>query len=76
MGPDAADLYYVAIASKGVMCHPEMMGANVAIAQHDSWGKDLYIIRQEFTSKNEFLIPGAEFIKIHADYPPGRTARL
>jgi|GEM_PF-1712305 hypothetical protein len=68
MGPGGTDLYYVAIGNKGIMCHPELLGANVAVAQHDSWGKDLYIIRQEFTSHNEFLIPGAEFIKIHADY--------
>ncbi len=68
MGPAAADLYYVALGSKKIMCRPDLVGANVAVAQHDSWGKDLYIIREEFTSKNEFLIPGAEFIKVHADY--------
>ncbi len=68
MAPTVADIFYVALGSKKIMCRPDLVGANVGIAQHDSWGNDLYIIREEFTSKNEFLIPGAEFIKIHADY--------
>ncbi|MBN2331888.1 MAG: MtrB/PioB family outer membrane beta-barrel protein [Deltaproteobacteria bacterium] len=66
MAPD--NMFYTALATKAIMCRPDLIGANVAVAQHDSWGEDLHIIREEFTSKNEFLIPGAEFIKIHADY--------
>ncbi|MBN2233116.1 MAG: MtrB/PioB family outer membrane beta-barrel protein [Deltaproteobacteria bacterium] len=66
MGP--ADPYYTALGSKAIMCAPTAVGANVAVYQHDSWGDDLYIKREEYKSHNEFLIPGAEFIKIHADY--------
>ncbi len=67
-GMDSTQVFYTALANKHIMCADSAMGANVAVAQHDSWGKDLYIKRDEFTSSNEFLIPGAEFIKIHADY--------
>lgn len=66
MAPD--NVFYTALGTKAILCKPDLVGANVGVAQHSSWGKDLYIIREEFTSKNEFLIPGAEFIKIHADY--------
>ncbi len=59
---------YVAAGTKAVMGKPTVMGANVAIARNSSWGEDLYVTREEFVSENEFLIPGAEFIKIHAKY--------
>ena len=62
------NVFYTALATKAIMCKPDLVGANVGVAQHSSWGEDLYIIREEFTSSNEFLIPGAEFIKIHADF--------
>jgi len=60
--------YYIAAADKGVLGKPQVMGPNVAVARNTSWGDDLYVVRDEFVSENEFLLPGAEFIKIHAKY--------
>ncbi len=60
--------YYMAANGKDVFAKPEIMGYNIAIARNTSWGDDLYVVRDEFISDNEFLLPGAEFIKIHAKY--------
>ncbi len=60
--------YYIAAASKAVFNKPQVMGPNIAVARNTSWGDDLYVVRDEFVSENEFLLPGAEFIKIHAKY--------
>ncbi|MCD6429736.1 MAG: MtrB/PioB family outer membrane beta-barrel protein [Deltaproteobacteria bacterium] len=60
--------YYMAVNGKGVFGKPTVMGYNIAVARNTSWGDDLYVTREEFVSDNEFLIPGAEFIKIHAKY--------
>ncbi len=60
--------YYIAASSKAVFNKPQVMGPNVAVARNTSWGDDLYVTREELVSENEFLLPGAEFIKIHAKY--------
>ncbi len=60
--------YYTAASSKAVLGKPTVMGPNVAVARNTSWGDDLYVVREELVSENEFLLPGAEFIKIHAKY--------
>lgn len=59
---------YVAAGTKAVFGAPTAMGANVAVVKNDTWGDDLYVTRSEFVTDNEFIIPGAEFIKIHAKY--------
>jgi hypothetical protein len=60
--------YYMAANGKNVFGKPGVMGYNIAVARNTSWGDDLYVVREELSSKNEFLLPGAEFIKIHARY--------
>ncbi len=60
--------YYMAVNGKGVFGKPTVMGYNIAVARNTSWSDDLYVVRDEFVSENEFLLPGAEFIKIHAKY--------
>lgn len=64
----ASNPYYMAINPKGVMCAPNAVSYNIAVARNTSWGDDLYVTREELVSDNEFIIPGAEFIKIHAKY--------
>ncbi len=59
---------YLAAGTKAVFGAPTKMGANVAVVRNTSWGDDMYVTREELVSDNEFLIPGAEFIKIHAKY--------
>ncbi|MCK5915958.1 MAG: MtrB/PioB family outer membrane beta-barrel protein, partial [Deltaproteobacteria bacterium] len=59
---------YLAAGTKKVFGAPTKMGANVAVLKNTSWGDDMYVTREELISDNEFLIPGAEFIKIHAQY--------
>jgi len=59
---------YTAAGTKAAYGAPTKMGANVAVVRNESWGDDLYVTREELVSENEFLIPGAEFIKIHAKY--------
>ncbi len=59
---------YLAAGTKKVFGAPTKMGANVAVLKNTSWGDDMYVVREELVSENEFLIPGAEFIKIHAKY--------
>ncbi len=60
--------YYMAVNGKGVFNKPTVMGYNIAVSRNTSWGDDLFVNRREFVSDNEFLIPGAEFIKIHGKY--------
>jgi len=59
-------LYTAAAGGKGGVA--TNMGANVAVVRNSSWGDDMYVTREELVSDNEFIIPGAEFIKIHAQY--------
>ena len=59
---------YLAAGTKKVFGAPTKMGANVAVLRNTSWGDDMYVVREELVSDNEFIIPGAEFIKIHAKY--------
>jgi len=67
-GMTEKDPYYMAANGKDVFAKPGVMGYNIAVARNTSWGDDLYVVRDEFVSENEFLVPGAEFIKIHAKY--------
>ncbi len=60
--------YYMAANGKDIFNKPGVMGYNMAVARNTSWGDDLYVVRDEFVSDNELLVPGAEFIKIHAKY--------
>ncbi len=60
--------YYMAANGKDVFAKPGVMGYNIAVARNTSWGDDLYLQREEWISDNEFILPGAEFIKIHARY--------
>ena len=59
-------LYTAAAGGKGGVA--TNMGANVAVVRNSSWGDDMYVTREELVSDNEFIIPGAEFIKIHTQY--------
>jgi len=59
---------YTAMGNRGIFAQPDFLGANVAVERNNSWGKDMYIHHELYTSDNEFLIPGAEFVKIHAGY--------
>jgi opacity protein-like surface antigen len=59
---------YLAAGTKGVFGAPTKMGANVAVVRNSSWGDDMYVTREEWVSEGEVLVPGAEFIKIHAQY--------
>ncbi len=60
--------YYMSANGKNVFNKPGVMGYNSAVARNTSWGDDLYVTREELISNNEFLVPGAEFLKIHAKY--------
>ncbi|MBN2810186.1 MAG: MtrB/PioB family outer membrane beta-barrel protein [Deltaproteobacteria bacterium] len=67
-GMDATHPFTTAAADKAVLGHPELVGPNVAVVRNTSWGDDMYVVREELVSDNEFIIPGAEFIKLHAKY--------